>query len=89
MQVANAEVKSVTWDPYEILGISEVKAKKKHVLFIAYLAFFFYSHQGTPLADIKKTFKKLSLVYHPDKAKAGTEKESEERFIDITKAYKV
>jgi translocation protein SEC63 len=24
MQVANAEVKSVTWDPYEILGISEV-----------------------------------------------------------------
>ncbi|KAG2200548.1 hypothetical protein INT47_012334, partial [Mucor saturninus] len=67
MQVANAEVKSVNWDPYEILGISE----------------------GTPLADIKKTFKKLSLVYHPDKAKAGTEKESEERFIDITKAYKV
>jgi translocation protein SEC63 len=25
MQVANAEIKSVTWDPYEILGISEVK----------------------------------------------------------------
>lgn len=25
MQVANAEVKSVTWDPYEILGIAEVK----------------------------------------------------------------
>lgn len=67
MQVANAEVKSVTWDPYEILGISE----------------------GTSLADIKRTFKKLSLVYHPDKAKAGTEQESEARFIDITKAYKV
>lgn len=25
MQVANAEIKSVTWDPYEILGITEVK----------------------------------------------------------------
>lgn len=67
LQVAGAEVKSVTWDPYEILGISE----------------------GADLPEIKKTFKKLSLVYHPDKAKAGEEKENEERFIDITKAYKV
>ncbi|KAI8884877.1 hypothetical protein K501DRAFT_246934 [Backusella circina FSU 941] len=67
LQVANAEVKSVTWDPYEILGIKE----------------------GTELPEIKRTFKKLSLVYHPDKAKPGTEKESEDRFIDITKAYKV
>jgi translocation protein SEC63 len=41
------------------------------------------------LPEIKKAYKKLSLVYHPDKAKPGTEKESEERFIDITKAYKV
>ncbi|KAI9266372.1 Sec63 Brl domain-containing protein [Helicostylum pulchrum] len=67
MQVANAEVKSVTWDPYEILGVNE----------------------GISLAEIKKTFKKLSLIYHPDKAKAGEERENEERFIDITKAYKV
>jgi translocation protein SEC63 len=28
LQVANAEVKSVTWDPYEILGIREVKEAK-------------------------------------------------------------
>lgn len=27
IQVAGAEVKSVTWDPYEILGISEVPKK--------------------------------------------------------------
>ncbi|KAI9478468.1 MAG: Sec63 Brl domain-containing protein [Benjaminiella poitrasii] len=67
LQVANAEVKNVTWDPYEILGLSE----------------------GASLADIKKTYKKLSLVYHPDKAKAGEEEKNEERFIDITKAYKV
>ncbi|KAI8970937.1 Sec63 Brl domain-containing protein [Pilobolus umbonatus] len=67
MEVAKAEYKSVTWDPYEVLGVKE----------------------GSSLADIKKTFKKLSLVYHPDKAKAGSERENEERFIDITKAYKV
>ncbi|OBZ91878.1 Translocation protein sec63 [Choanephora cucurbitarum] len=67
MQVANAEVKTATWDPYEILGIRE----------------------GATLSEIKKTFKKLSLIYHPDKAKAGEEEKNEERFIDITKAYKV
>ncbi|KAI8373865.1 Sec63 Brl domain-containing protein [Blakeslea trispora] len=67
MQVSNAEVKTATWDPYEILGIRE----------------------GATLSEIKKTFKKLSLVYHPDKAKAGEEEKNEERFIDITKAYKV
>ncbi|KAG1504947.1 hypothetical protein G6F47_001479 [Rhizopus delemar] len=67
MQVANAEIKTATWDPYEIMGIKE----------------------SATLPEIKKAYKKLSLVYHPDKAKAGTEKESEERFIDITKAYKV
>ncbi|KAG1458123.1 hypothetical protein G6F56_006466 [Rhizopus delemar] len=67
LQVAGAEVKSASWDPYEIMGIKE----------------------SSTLPEIKKAYKKLSLVYHPDKAKAGTEKESEERFIDITKAYKV
>ncbi|KAG0758961.1 hypothetical protein G6F57_009259 [Rhizopus arrhizus] len=67
MQVANAEIKTATWDPYEIMGIKE----------------------SATLPEIKKAYKKLSLVYHPDKAKPGTEKESEERFIDITKAYKV
>lgn len=67
MQVANAEVKSVTWDPFEILGISE----------------------GATVAEIKKHYKKLSLIYHPDKAPAGEEEKNEERFIDITKAYKV
>ena len=45
--------------------------------------------QGATLPEIKKVYKKLSLVYHPDKAQAGTEKESEERFIQISKAYQV
>lgn len=87
MQVANAEVKSVTWDPYEILGVAEV-------IFVTNLtavcSIINIKHsQGAPLNEIKKTYKKLSLVYHPDKAKAGEEEKNEERFIDITKAYKV
>lgn len=86
MQVANAEIKSVTWDPYEILGVSEVEYKKGCSLF---WLFNVYNLQGAPLSEIKKTYKKLSLVYHPDKAKAGEEEKNEERFIDITKAYKV
>ncbi|KAI8140677.1 Sec63 Brl domain-containing protein [Fennellomyces sp. T-0311] len=45
--------------------------------------------EGATLPEIKKVYKKLSLVYHPDKAQPGTEKESEERFIQISKAYQV
>ncbi|KAL1927466.1 hypothetical protein VTP01DRAFT_3703 [Rhizomucor pusillus] len=45
--------------------------------------------EGATLPEIKKVYKKLSLIYHPDKAKPGTEQESEERFIQISKAYQV
>ncbi|KAF7722175.1 secretory subunit [Apophysomyces ossiformis] len=45
--------------------------------------------EGAALPEIKKVYKKLSLIYHPDKAQPGTEKESEERFIEISKAYQV
>ncbi|KAI7863787.1 Sec63 Brl domain-containing protein [Spinellus fusiger] len=45
--------------------------------------------EGASLPEIKKVYKRLSLVYHPDKAVQGTEKESEEQFIQISKAYKV
>ncbi|KAG0168426.1 secretory subunit [Apophysomyces sp. BC1034] len=45
--------------------------------------------EGVELPEIKKVYKKLSLVYHPDKAQPGTERESEERFIEISKAYQV
>lgn len=29
MQVANAEVKSVTWDPYEVMGLKEVNGTRR------------------------------------------------------------
>ncbi|KAI9496946.1 Sec63 Brl domain-containing protein [Zychaea mexicana] len=45
--------------------------------------------EGATVPEIKKVYKKLSLVYHPDKAQPGTERESEERFIQISKAYQV
>ncbi|KAJ8655692.1 hypothetical protein O0I10_008577 [Lichtheimia ornata] len=45
--------------------------------------------EGATLPEIKKVYKKLSLIYHPDKAQPGTEKESEEQFIQISKAYQV
>ncbi|KAG2172482.1 hypothetical protein INT44_006655 [Umbelopsis vinacea] len=45
--------------------------------------------EGTELPDIKKTYRKLSLVYHPDKAPKDQAEEYEAKFVEITKAYKV
>ncbi|PBL02055.1 hypothetical protein ARMGADRAFT_1158655 [Armillaria gallica] len=46
---------------------------------------------GTPEKEIKSHFKKLSRLYHPDKVRATVNQTLEEiqnRFVDITKAYK-
>lgn len=45
--------------------------------------------QGSEMSDIKKTYRKLSLVYHPDKAPKEQAEEYEAKFVEITKAYKV
>ncbi|CAO3675952.1 unnamed protein product [Umbelopsis vinacea] len=45
--------------------------------------------EGTELPEIKKTYRKLSLVYHPDKAPKDQAEEYEAKFVEITKAYKV
>ncbi|KAJ3345863.1 secretory subunit, partial [Kappamyces sp. JEL0680] len=39
--------------------------------------------------SVKKAFKKLSLLYHPDKVKEAEKEEAEKKFVDISKAYKV
>lgn len=44
---------------------------------------------GTSEKDIKKAFRKLSLLYHPDKATDLPKEKVEDRFVRITKAYKV
>ncbi|RKP07186.1 Sec63 Brl domain-containing protein [Thamnocephalis sphaerospora] len=41
------------------------------------------------LDQIKKHYKKLSLKYHPDKVADELKEESEAKFVEITKAYKV
>ncbi|CAO3597488.1 unnamed protein product [Absidia cylindrospora] len=45
--------------------------------------------EGATLPEIKKVYRKLSLVYHPDKAPEDKHKEYEETFIQISKAYQV
>ncbi|KAF0493523.1 Sec63-domain-containing protein [Gigaspora margarita] len=45
--------------------------------------------EGTALDIIKKRFKELSRIWHPDKAPHDKKMEYEEKFIDISKAYKV
>jgi len=41
------------------------------------------------LPEIKKQYKRLSLKFHPDKVDEDEREASNERFVDITKAYKV
>ncbi|OMJ15560.1 Translocation protein sec63 [Smittium culicis] len=43
---------------------------------------------GADLGQIKRTFKKLSLKFHPDKVKAEDRENAEAKYIEITKAYK-
>lgn len=44
---------------------------------------------GADAATIKKSFRKLSLTYHPDKVKEEEKAAAELKFIDISKAYQV
>lgn len=47
--------------------------------------------EGTELPAIKKTYRKLSLKFHPDKIRGKSEEETakiNEKYVEITKAYK-
>lgn len=47
--------------------------------------------EGTDLPGIKKTYRKLSLKFHPDKIRGKSEEEVaqiNEKYVEITKAYK-
>ncbi|MBI5046301.1 J domain-containing protein [Candidatus Micrarchaeota archaeon] len=43
------------------------------------------SESATP-EEIKKAYRKLALLYHPDRNK---EKEAEQKFLEITQAYNI
>ncbi|KAI9303010.1 Sec63 Brl domain-containing protein [Cunninghamella echinulata] len=45
--------------------------------------------ESATVPEIKKIYKRLSLIYHPDKAPEKLKEEYEERFIQISKAYQV
>ena len=45
--------------------------------------------KGTPVDEIKKTYRKLAMKYHPDRATDENRKTSEEKFKEISEAYAV
>ncbi|KAG1047182.1 hypothetical protein G6F43_010358 [Rhizopus delemar] len=40
-------------------------------------------------SEVKRVYKKLALLYHPDKAKGMTKEEAEECFVILTNAYEI
>ncbi|KAI9028603.1 Sec63 Brl domain-containing protein [Hyaloraphidium curvatum] len=44
--------------------------------------------EGASAADVRRAFRKLSLVYHPDKVDADKKNETEGKYVELTKAYK-
>jgi translocation protein SEC63 len=76
---------AITWDPFEILEIPPVSALLKSfgiIIIVLFNCFLFAFSQESPVADIKKAYRKLSLIYHPDK-----ETGNQEHFVKLTKAY--
>ncbi len=41
------------------------------------------------LSEIKSAYKKMSLKYHPDRCQENDKKKCEEKFKEITEAYKI
>jgi translocation protein SEC63 len=80
----------VLWDPYDILQIPEVGFRTNELRKVQLDDWSnYFLLKGTELPEIKKTYRKLSLVYHPDKAPKDQAEEYEAKFVEITKAYKV
>ncbi|KAG1143669.1 hypothetical protein G6F36_015392 [Rhizopus arrhizus] len=45
--------------------------------------------RNATVSDIKRVYRKLALLYHPDKAKGMTKEEAEECFVILTNAYEM
>ncbi|MBU1086028.1 MAG: molecular chaperone DnaJ [Candidatus Omnitrophica bacterium] len=45
--------------------------------------------KGSEVEEIKKSYRKLAMKYHPDRAEPEKRKESEEKFKEISEAYAV
>lgn len=65
------------WDPWDILGVTPCTLDQNDEINVCN-------------STVKKAFKKLSLKFHPDKPNADLTPEAQsDRFIEISKAYKV
>lgn len=44
--------------------------------------------EGAEASAVRKAFRKLSLIYHPDKVEADKKEEAETKYVELSKAYK-
>jgi len=77
------------WDPYDVLGVSRVRAALLHFTSELVLT----NKQSATEQDIKKKYRRLSLTMHPDKrredlAKNITAETINDHWVDVTKAFK-
>ena len=75
------------WDPYDILEISRVRKRRRVMLLFA------DSVQSSNEQQIKKRYRDLSRVYHPDKVVADESKNQtieaiNEYWVEVSKAFK-
>jgi len=79
-KVSQFDYESASFDPYDILNVPIVSIYKYllHILF--FIKFVFKFVKGTSEKVIKKAYRRLSLIYHPDK-ETGDEK----KFMKLTK----
>ena len=77
------------WDPYDILGIRRVSA----ALCVETVIRSSFESQSASEKEISKHYKRLSLKFHPDKVRPDASKNEtiemlNDRFVELTKAYK-
>lgn len=75
------------WNPYDILGISDVCSLDLRVVLLL------IRNQSASEKEIKSHYKRMSLKFHPDKirpdpAKNQTIETLNDYFVELTKAYK-
>ncbi len=97
-------IEQKTWNPYDILGVSEVHIFL-FLFFIFFLFCFFSNHfytgsrckrnqksiSWTKLKIVKflSLFMLINMNSHPDKVPESEKAEAEMKFVDVSKAYKV
>jgi len=82
-KVSQFDYESASFDPYDILNVPIVSIHNYLGISVLHVYFFtniFWFVKGTSEKVIKKAYRRLSLIYHPDK-ETGDEK----KFMKLTK----